>query len=202
MNVLAEYVILPIQSIISDDVDVSLKLIIWWPQYYWKPNRCNFVQGIIILIAVNTTTWHLPLLRAGWGGVILLVLGQSGSAHPGAGGARVTCVCLRLKNYTWLTGSGDSRCCHLRSKMSQILRGSQSSLVTFLLASSEIQDNKQRQTVVVQCSPLVPMWHVTHVCYAQSKLTNYCNFQEVCPPQPQSDLSQVWPEPHPLSEEQ
>ena len=67
----------------------------------------------------------------------------------------------------------------------------QASLVTFLLASSEIQDNKQRQTVVVQCSPQVPMWHVTHVCYAQSKLTNYCNFQEVCPPQPQQCLTSV-----------
>ena len=135
---------------------------------------------------------------AGEGGVvILLVLGQSGSPG-GAGGVGWHVFVYDWKmTLGWLAPVTPVAIWDLRCGW-DTLRGGPSLPVTFLLPRSEIQDNKQ--TVVVQCAPVSPhMSHVTHVCYAQSKLANYCNIQDVCPPQP-SDLSQVWP--HPLSQEQ
>ena len=169
MNVLAEYVILLIQ------IYNQLRMLRCWCQL---EANCVMTSGLseakqMQLCSGNNypdCCKHNHLTSAaglgGRGNIISI-----GSVRvSGAGGGRLTCVCLRLKNYTWLTGSGDSRG-HLRSKMSPILRGAQSSLVvTFLLAGSEIQDNNQRQTVVVQCSPGP---HVTcHTCLLCSVKTH------------------------------
>ena len=98
---------------------------------------------------------HLTSAAGEGEGVILLVLGQSGSPHTmGPGGWHVFVYDWKM-TLGWLTpltpGASDIL------DVTQILwaRGS----ATFLLASSEIQDNKQ--TVVVQCSSPVPGLHVT-----------------------------------------
>ena len=66
----------------------------------------------------------------------------------------------------------------------------QASLVTFLLASSEIQDNKQRQTVVVQCSPrsLCDMSHMFVMLSQNSQIIAIS--RKFVRPSP----SRVWPQ--------
>ena len=185
MNVLAEYVIFPIESINqsrlrSYDVDVSLKLIMWWPQYYWKPKQMQLCSGNNYPDCCKHN--HLTSAAGEGGeGVILLVLGQTGS--PGEGGWHVFVYDWKITLGSLApVASWDLRCHRYSGGLS---------LVTFLRGAVKSKTiNRERQTVVVQCvSPC--MWHVTHVCYAQSEITNYCNFQEVCPPQSSGCLTSV-----------